>query len=175
MPVLPEPRYEIFAQEIAKGATQVAAAEKANFSSSYVTKLMEMPIIKERIKELLEHAAELAEVSIANVIVELKRIALANSADYYDFSGRHPRLDLRNISRKQSAAISEIVVEEFTVGRGDDAQEGIRTKVKFHDKRAALVDLGKYLGMFTEKVEVTGKDGKDLQETVIVLPSNGRE
>ena len=32
-------------------------------------------------------------------------------------------------------------------------------KVKFHDKRAALVDLGKHLGMFKEKVELTGRDG----------------
>lgn len=32
-------------------------------------------------------------------------------------------------------------------------------KVKFHDKRAALVDLGKHLGMFTEKLDVTVKEG----------------
>ena len=31
--------------------------------------------------------------------------------------------------------------------------------IKMHDKRAALVDLGRYLGMFVDKTEVTGKDG----------------
>lgn len=30
-------------------------------------------------------------------------------------------------------------------------------KVKFHDKRAALVDIGKHLGMFIEKVEHSGE------------------
>ena len=34
-------------------------------------------------------------------------------------------------------------------------------KVKFHDKRAALVDLGRHLGLFTDKVDVTS-NGKPL-------------
>lgn len=36
-------------------------------------------------------------------------------------------------------------------------------KIKLHDKRAALVDIGKHLGMFAEKVEHTGKDGGPIQ------------
>lgn len=36
-------------------------------------------------------------------------------------------------------------------------------KVKLHDKRAALVDLGRHLGMFKDKVEVTGKDGGPIE------------
>lgn len=32
-------------------------------------------------------------------------------------------------------------------------------KVKFHDKQAALVNIGKHLGMFVEKTELTGKNG----------------
>ena len=32
-------------------------------------------------------------------------------------------------------------------------------EVKTHDQRAALIDLGKHLGMFSNKVELTGKDG----------------
>ncbi|MDW9772563.1 terminase small subunit [Sinorhizobium meliloti] len=51
-----------------------------------------------------------------------------------------------------AAAISEI---------SQNATGGL--KVKFHDKRAALVDIGKHLGMFTEKHEVTGKDGGPIQ------------
>jgi phage terminase small subunit len=36
-------------------------------------------------------------------------------------------------------------------------------KVKLHDKRAALVDIGKHLGMFRERVELTGKDGNAIE------------
>lgn len=54
-----------------------------------------------------------------------------------------------------SAAISEI----------SQTAQGI--KVKFHDKRAALVDIGKHLGMFKERVELTGKDGAPIQHTEV--------
>ena len=36
-------------------------------------------------------------------------------------------------------------------------------KVKLHDKRAALVDIGRHLGMFKDRVEHTGKDGGPIE------------
>ncbi|SEI98662.1 phage terminase small subunit [Azotobacter beijerinckii] len=50
-----------------------------------------------------------------------------------------------------SAAISEI------------SQTAQGLKIKLHDKRAALVDIGRHIGMFKDRVEVTGKDGGPLQ------------
>lgn len=54
------------------------------------------------------------------------------------------------IDDETAAAISEVA----------QTKEGV--KIKFHDKRAALVDIGKHLGMFKERLEVTGKDGTPL-------------
>jgi len=34
-----------------------------------------------------------------------------------------------------------------------------RVKFKLADKRAALVDLGKHLGLFKDRIEHSGKDG----------------
>ena len=39
-------------------------------------------------------------------------------------------------------------------------KEGVR--IKLHDKRAALVDIGRHLGMFIDKHEHSGKDGAPL-------------
>lgn len=36
-------------------------------------------------------------------------------------------------------------------------------KVKLHDKRAALVDIGRHLGMFTDKTEISGPNGGPMQ------------
>lgn len=36
-------------------------------------------------------------------------------------------------------------------------------KIKLHDKRAALVDIGKHLGMFKERVEHTGANGGPIE------------
>jgi len=51
-----------------------------------------------------------------------------------------------DLDDETAAAISEI---------SQNATGGI--KLKLHDKRAALVDIGKHLGMFTEKVEHSGQ------------------
>lgn len=51
-----------------------------------------------------------------------------------------------------AAAISEI---------SQNATGGV--KIKLHDKRAALVDIGRHLGMFKDKIEVTGADGGPIQ------------
>lgn len=50
-----------------------------------------------------------------------------------------------------AAAISEI----------SEGREGL--KVKLHDKKGALVDIGRHLGMFKDRVEHTGKDGGPVQ------------
>lgn len=52
------------------------------------------------------------------------------------------------IDAETAAAISEV----------SQTKDGA-LKVKLHDKRAALVDIGRHLGMFKDKVEITGKDG----------------
>jgi phage terminase small subunit len=54
-----------------------------------------------------------------------------------------PYLDFSALSRDQTAALSEVTVEDFLDGRGEGARSVRRVKFKLHDKRAALVN---YLG-----------------------------
>lgn len=47
-------------------------------------------------------------------------------------------------------------------------------QVLTHDQKSALLDVGKHLGMFREKVELTGADGKPLAAAgVILIPAKG--
>lgn len=50
-------------------------------------------------------------------------------------------------------------------------------KIKMHDKAASLAQIARHLGMFKDRVELTGKDGKPLQAEVHIfdLPNNGRD
>jgi phage terminase small subunit len=52
--------------------------------------------------------------------------------------------DSAELDDETAAAVAEIA----------QTKEGVR--IKLHDKRAALVDIGRHLGMFTDKVELTG-------------------
>jgi hypothetical protein len=82
-----------------------------------------------------------------------------------------PYLDFSALTRDQTAALSEVTLEDFLDHRGEAARSVRRVKFKLHDKRAALVDLGRHLGLFDTKhkqpdapVEV---DIDDLRATVL--------
>lgn len=98
------------------------------------------------------------------VIHELAKIGFANMADYMKASdGGDPYLDFSGLTRDQAAALAEVTVEDFTDGRGENARDVKRVKFKLCDKRAALVDIGRHLGMFRDKVELTGRDGGPIE------------
>ncbi len=92
------------------------------------------------------------------VLNELARIGFANMLDYVTVQDDGSVVvDLTDLDRGRAAAIREMVVDEYTEGRGDGARDVKRIKFKLNDKRAALVDIARHLGMFTDKIEVSGK------------------
>lgn len=115
------------------------------------------------------------DITAERVIAELAKIGFSNMADYITVgSNGDPFVDLSNLDRDKSAAIQEITVDDYVDGRGEDARDVKRVKFKLADKRAALVDLGKHLGLFVDRQEVSGPGGGPLEitkiERVIVRP-----
>lgn len=89
-----------------------------------------------------------------SVLGELAKIEFANMADYMTVGpDGAPTLNFKDLTRDQAAALIEITVEEFRDGR-TDAREVRRVKFKLADKKGALVDLGKHLGLFIERHEI---------------------
>ena len=65
--------------------------------------------------------------------------------DYMKVQGSDAIVDLSTLTCDQAAAIQEVTIEDYRDGRGADARDVRRVKVKLSDKRAALVDMGKHL------------------------------
>jgi phage terminase small subunit len=135
-------------------------------------RLMKNATFAARVADLKAAAADGAVASARQVLEELTKIGLANMADYIGL-GFEMR-EISEMSRDQTAALAEVVVETFTDGRGDDAREVRRVKFKLADKRAALVDLGRHHKLFTDKAELTGKDGAPLTPVAPVINLFGR-
>lgn len=170
MPILKNHRHEKFAQELAKGKSaaeaQVAAGYKANTGNA--TTLKKHKSVQMRLAEILnrnltieakaiDKAAERLSITKERVLAELAKIGFANMADYMKASSEgDPYLDFRDLTRDQAAALSEVTVEDFTEGRGEDKRAVRRVKFKLHDKKGALVDIGRELGMFVTRTEVGG-------------------
>jgi len=117
------------------------------------TKLHRQSTIQTRIVEIKESLAVRTNITQQRVLEELAKIGFANAGDMIelDADGK-TTVDLSKLTKDQKAAIAEIQIDTDKKGKQ-------RVKVKLHDKRGALMDIGKHLGMFREKIELTGKDG----------------
>ena len=154
MPVIKNPQREAFALCIARGeeVTKSYAAvypghgiKDMKTLSVKASRLHTQPVIQARIAEMKEALSVRTHITQQRVLEELAKIGFSGS------DGK-TTVDISKLTSDQKAAISEIQIETDDKGKQ-------RVRVKLHDKRAALMDIGKHLGMFREKIEVTGKDG----------------
>jgi phage terminase small subunit len=184
MPALRNPKHERFAQEIAKGASAAQAyvivgytenrhnASALARSETVSTRVAELVAKVQHIEEVAtERAIKKLELTKERVLEELMRIGYANIADYVNVSGDNPSWDLKNVPREVLAAVAELTTETvFERTRANGAPSEVRkVKLKFWDKKGALVDLGKHLGLFKEQLEITGRietDGQQARDIV---------
>lgn len=160
MPVLKNPRHELFAQNVAKGMTQDEAYELSWSKSnrSWASKTRRRPDISARIDEILQAGASRAEITIEMVLREFAKIGFANAADYFEWGPGgvtiKPSLEL---TPDQRAVVCE-VQETKAKGHGKST-----IKVKLADKQRALENIGRHLGMFKDNLQISGPSGGPIQ------------
>lgn len=154
-----------FVEEYLIHLNATKAAKLAGYSASTAQQIGSAVLAKPKIQAAMKIAQRAHQkstgVTVDRIVLELAKIGFANIMDFVAIQeDGSAYVDLSNMSREQSAAIAEINVEEYMEGRGDDARPVKRTKIKMADKRAALVDMGKHLGMFVERkvVDVNTND-----------------
>lgn len=105
-------------------------------------------------------------ITADRVLQELALLGFANMLDYMTVQPDGTAyVDLADLDRLQAAAIQEVVVDEYKEGRGAEARDIKRVRVKLADKRGALDLLGKHLGLFKERPERTSADGTAIGKT----------
>ena len=162
------PKQEAFAQAYVETSNASEAYRRAynaeNTKDTVVhvkaAELMRNGKVTVRIAELQQAIAKRHEISIDRIVKELSLIGFSNMSDFIKVQpDGSAYVDLSGLTRDKAAAISEVTSEVYMEGSGEEARAVKRTKFKLSDKRAALVDLGKHLGMFIERKELTGPNG----------------
>ena len=144
------PKQKLFVREyiVDKNATQAAIRAGYSPKAAYAigAENLRKPQIKEAIQKQMDKYAERAEVSAERVIEEYRRIAFSDIRDI--MSGENRTVLLRKLS--------ELSPEEAAVIQSiSETKEGIR--VTLHSKLSALDSLAKHLGLFTKKIDLSGK------------------
>lgn len=145
-------------------ATQAAirAGYSARTAYSIAEENLKKPAIKVRIQELQAEIAERNKLKADDVIQELRALAFWN---IQDFVGSNNLInDLSTMDRSTLKPVAGIKVKQETRTIDEITTTEITTELKLTDKRAALVDLGRHLGIFKEdneqktlKIKVTRK------------------
>ena len=156
-----KPEHKIFAENyvIAWNGTQSYLKAYPNVSENTAAvnagKLLRNTKIQEYIEHIQKDLAKLAGVSALRNVLELKKVAYTNLADFKDGWMTEKKFD--ELTEDVKAALSEInYVERST-------EYGTETIVKFkvHDKIKAITEINKMLGFNSaEKVDVTTKGDK---------------
>ena len=102
-------------------------------------------------------AAETVEsikITVARVLEEYGRIAFLDIGTAFDDKGQLlPINQMPEDVRRSLGGIEVVSYEEDNDGKG---AIGKLHKIKIIDKRAALADIAKHLGMFIDKVQMSG-------------------
>ena len=146
------PKEAMFVHEYLVDMNAAGAARRAGYSARTANvighEIMGKPHVAAAIADAMAERAKRVEITGDMVLQELAKLAFSNMGDFLSVtSGGDPYFDLSKLTREQSAALTEVTVEDFKEGRGEDARDVRRIKIKLADKRAALVDTGKAIGM----------------------------
>jgi phage terminase small subunit len=137
VPVLSNPKHERFAQALAQGSSASAAYVEAGYSKSdsNASRLSGNEKVRARVGEILSEGAAKAGVTVQRIVDELAKVGFANMGDYlHATTGGDPFFVYDQLTDEQKAALSEVTVEDFKDGRGEDARDVRRIKFKLYDK-----------------------------------------
>ena len=123
----------------------IRAGYSANSANIQAARLLTNDNIKKALDEKRLEIAEESKLKVSDVIDELRKIAFSDITQVVSFSAAKAKV-------KSSRKLSEDAKK--TIASVSQTQNGLT--VKLHDKVKALELLGRYLNIFTDRVEVDG-------------------
>jgi Phage terminase, small subunit len=146
-------KQEAFVKAYLQNGRNAAAAYRTAYDAAKMSdaavqveacKLLKHPSVALRVEAVVERAAERTEVTVERTIAELVRMAFYDPAD---IAGKP-------ISGPKDIASLPEDVRRAIIGWGWDRNGNFT--VKLADKRGALDLIGRHLGAWTDKLEVSG-------------------
>ena len=163
------PKQKIFADEYlidlnATRAYKVAYPKVKKDESARVngSKLLTNTNVASYIDERMKEREKRTEITQDMVLKELAKLGFFDIRKLFDDRGKP--LDITGLDNETAACIAGLEVMDVYEGTGEDKEfVGYIKKYKLSDKLKALELLGRHLGMFKDKVELSG--GLDAEKT----------
>lgn len=170
------PRQERFVQEYLIDLNATQAAIRAGYAAKDADvqgpRLLGNVGVAEAVARAKAERSARIGLHADRVLQELAAIGFARMPQFATWGGGD-QMELKpsdDLDEQQAAAIVQVIeTEKFvkSLDRGESLWSRERS-IKLYDKVATLKLLGQHVGMFSDKVEHTGKDGVPLTFTIAI-------
>lgn len=149
-----------FCVEYLKDQNGKQAAIRAGYSKknaeSIASRLLKRPKVQEFLRVHMKKAEERAEITVAEIIHEIARLAFVDVGKIFDEDNNLK--DVKEWPEEIRRAVSSVEIEDLFEGHGKEREHvGYTKKVKLWDKTKALELLGRWRKLFTDKIEINDK------------------
>lgn len=146
-------KQKLFVEEYLIDLNATQAAIRAGYSPETAneqgSRMLANVSIRNEIDKRMAERSRRTGINQDRILMELAKIALVNPEKVVNFDEATIREDAQP---EDLAAIASVKVKRFPTKDG----EGIEREIKFYDKTKALDLAGRHLGMFKDKVEISG-------------------
>lgn len=147
------PKQQLFVQEYLIDLNATQAAIRAGYSEKTANeqgcRLLAHVSVSASIQEAMDKRSNRTQITADNVLNELAKLGFGNIQNLYTPEGA--LIPIHQLPPEVAATVTEITERVIS---SDGESVTLERKYKVSDKRAALVDLGKHLKLFTEKTEM---------------------
>jgi len=157
-------KQKAFVREYVKDFNATQAAIRAGYSKKTAGvqshELLKKPEIKAAIEAKQAKAEDRAAITVDEIVARLAGIARAGLGDILDWDEETATLIAKaDMGPEALAAVKTIkqTVVEVESNSDDTVRISRNTSASMHDPIKAMELLGRYLGAFTEKHEISGK------------------
>lgn len=162
-------KQKLFVEEYLIDLNATQAAIRAGYSPETAKEIgcenLTKPNIRAHIDQAMAERSRRTGVTADRVINELAKIAFVNAVDVIDPDTATVKDDALP---EDTAAILSVKVKTF-------GEDGLEREIKMADKIKALELLGKHMGMFKEKVDVTVQTSEKLDDIMSQMGGEGLE
>jgi phage terminase small subunit len=150
----------------------IRAGYKPDSAQANASRLMDQDGVREAIDAGMALLVKKTGITAERVLEQMGRLAFSDLRKAFDVDGRlKPPGEWDDDTAAAMAGIDVV-----TVSKGQGEVEYV-AKIRMTDKRAALADIARVLGMNKDGLALTGKDGGPVaveNVTVYRIPDNGR-
>lgn len=144
-------KQSMFVKEYLIDLNATQAAIRAGYSPKSAMEqgyqLLQKTSVQEEIQIQMNNRSKRTEITADKVLKELAKLGFSDMRDFASWDSGGVNL-MQSTDIEDTACVSEVSQSATAFGTN--------VKIKFHDKKGALELLGKHLGIFVEKLEVSG-------------------